>query len=148
MTRTATITKNPLMLLLAGLAAAVSIAVTAGQADAATPATVAATCYSDGYITVSDGGNIASAPQYLRLKIARRTAQGWRWQSYSWRPVNGGSFRLNATRGGQFYIYATIATSTGSGFSYSSDYVSVTNVQVSPIGAVTATSRTKGFCQT
>jgi hypothetical protein len=148
MTRNRTITKNPLTLLLAGLAAIVSIAFTAGQAEAATPGTVAATCYSDGYITVSDGGNVASAPQFLRLKIAHRTTLGWRWQTYAWRPVNGGSFRLNATRGGQFYIYATIATRTDSGFSYSSDYVSVTNVKVSPIGAVTVAARTKGFCQT
>ena len=149
MSRTHIISKSRIALLLAGLFAALSVAVTAERAEAASPSTVTATCYSDGYIIISDGGNVASAPQHMRLQIAHRTAQGWSWQPYQWRAVNGGSFRLNATRGGQFYIYVTIATANGAGgFTYSSDYVSVTNVKISPIGAVTSTTRTRGLCNT
>lgn len=146
MTRTHNISKN---LLLAALIALAFTAFTVDRADAASPATVTATCYSDGYIMINDGGNVASAPQQLQLQIAHRTATGWRWQTYAWRSVNGGSFRLNATKGARFYIFATIATSNGSGgFTYSRDYVSVTNVAVSPIGAINVTSRTRGLCQT
>jgi hypothetical protein len=48
-----------------------------------------------------------------------------------------------------YYIYATVATQNGSGgFSYTSDWVPVTNVKVSPIGAVTVDSRTTGLCKT
>lgn len=149
MTLTHIISKSRIALLLASLFAAFSVALATDKAEAASPSTVTATCYSDGYITISDGGNVASAPQHLRLRIAYRTSSGWRWQTYQWRAVDGSSFRLNATRGAQYHIHATIATANGSGgFTYQSDFVSVTNVNVSPIGAVTVESRTKGLCKT
>ena len=150
MTRTQNLSKSTLLALLAALLAATFVAFGADRADAAAAGgNVTATCYSDGYIMINDGGNVASAPQHLRLQIAHRTAQGWSWKTYAWRSVNGSSFRLNATRGAQFYIHATIATRTASGgFTYSSDYVSVTNVKVSPIGAVNVDSRTRGLCKT
>jgi hypothetical protein len=147
MSDTLTISTKKLMLVVLAVATAIALHL-AGTANAATPAAVKATCYSDGYLTISDGGNVASAPQFLRLQIGVPTASGIRWTTYAWRPVNGGSFRMNATRGGKYFIYATIATRTGSGFSYQRGYVSVTNVAVSPIGAVTVTSRTAGVCNT
>lgn len=149
MTRTSTISKYPLLLLLAGLIAVAVIGFGANRADAAaTSGTVTATCYSDGYIIVNDGGNVASAPKYLQLQIAHRISGGWRWTTYAWRSVNGSSFRLNATKGADYWIYATVATQTASGFSYVKGYVPVENVKVSPIGAITVDSRTLGYCKT
>jgi hypothetical protein len=153
MTRRQTLSKNPLLVLLTALLAAAAIAFAAAdRADAAPGAVgnVTATCYSDGYIVVNDGGNVASAPKHLQLQIAHRNAQGgWTWKKYAWRSISGKSFRLNATKGAQFYIYATIATANGSGgFTYEKDWVSVTNVKISPIGAVTGSTKTRGLCQT
>jgi hypothetical protein len=147
MTATRTVNKQ-IVGILAILVAAASLAFTANPAGAAMNASVTATCYSDGYMTISDGGNVQPQAKFLRLKIAYRTAAGWKWQTYNWRSINGSTFRLNATRGAQYHLFATIATQTGSGFSYTSDWVPVTNVKVSPIGAVQVASRTLGLCQT
>jgi hypothetical protein len=150
MTDSLTISTKKLKIAVAAILILIAIAaISAGRADAATPATVKATCYSDGYLTISDGGNVAPAPQFLRLQIGVRTSAGIRWTTYAWRPVTGGTFRMNATKGGKYYIYATVATRTASGgFTYARGYVSVTNVGVSPIGAITVISQTNGFCQT
>ncbi len=147
MTRTHTIGKQ-LIGIVAILVAAVSLTFTANAADAAMNASVTATCYSDGYMTISDGGNVQPQAKFLQLQVAYRTATGWKWQTYKYRSINGSTFRLNATRGAHYYLYATIATQTGSGYSYSSDWVPVTNVKVSPIGAVQVDSRTSGLCKT
>lgn len=148
MTATKTITKQ-LIAVVAILTAAVSLAFTASTADAAMNASVTATCYSDGYIMISDGGNVQPQAKQLQLKIAYRTATGWAWKTYAWRPINGSTFRLNATKGAQYYLYATIATQTSTGFSYSSGWIPTTNVKVSPIGAVTIDSiTTNGLCKT
>ena len=153
MTRTQTLSrKNPLVLLVTGLMALALVAFASERADAAAMSVgnVTATCYSDGYIIVNDGGNVMSAPKHLQLQIAHRNPQGgWTWKKYAWRSIKGSSFRLNATKGAQFYIYATIATANGNGgFTYEKDWVSVTNVKISPIGAVTQTTRTRGLCST
>jgi type II secretory pathway pseudopilin PulG len=150
MTSTLTIRKQ-LVGIVAILAAAISLTFAANSADAASQAlnaSVTATCYSDGYIMISDGGNVQPQAKYLQLQIAYKTSTGWKWQKYAWRSISGSTFRLNTTRGATYWIYATVATQSGSGFTYTSDYVPVTNVKVSPIGAITVDSKTLGFCKT
>jgi hypothetical protein len=152
MTRTRFTSKDLLFLIVIALLAVASVALDAAKADAATMSgNVTATCYSDGYIIVNDGGNVMSAPKHLELQIAHRNAQGgWTWKRYAWRSISGSSFRLNATKGATFYIHARIATANGSGgFTYDSNFVTVTNVTISPIGAISSRStNTRGFCKT
>ena len=148
MTRTQTISKTFITLVVTALVATAAMVFATDRAEAF-GGSVTATCYSAGYIIVNDGGNVAPAPKFLRLQIAHRTAEGWKWQAYAWRAINGSSFRLNATKGSQYFVHATVATKTATGFTYSRSFVSVTNVKVSPIGAVSVESRTtNGFCQT
>jgi hypothetical protein len=148
MTRTLNISKTSIRLLLV-VAIAAGFVTFAARADASSPSEVKATCYSDGYIRVFDGGNVAGPAQRIRMQIAHMTSYGWRWTTYSWRDVNGSSFRFNTTKGARYWIHVTIATQNGSGgWSYDKGYVSVTNVKVSPIGAIEIDSRTVGLCKT
>jgi hypothetical protein len=148
MTATSKPLSKRIIVILVGLLAAAALGTHSQTALAASGGQVGATCYSDGYIVVSDGGNVQPQPRMYNLQIAYKTAQGWKWQSYGWRSLNGSSFRLNTTKGSTYYLHVTIATKTDSGYTYERTWVSVENVSVSPIGAVSITSRTQGLCKT
>jgi len=137
-----------IVFILAGLLAAAALTANSGTALAATGGQVGATCYSDGYIMVADGGNVQPQPKLYRLQIAYMTTNGWQWQTYNWRNLNGSSFRLNAHKGATYHVFVTIATKNDAGYTYERMWVPVENVSVSPIGAVTVTSRTQGICKT
>ena len=141
------ITKR-IIFVLAGLLAAAALTANGEQALAATSGTVTATCVSDGYITVSDLGNVQSQPKQYRLVVVYKASGVWKHQYFNWRPVNGSSFRLNAPHGSR-YLYAQVATWNGSSYTYEGGWVPVDNLTISPIGAISERShRTDGFCQT
>lgn len=142
------ITKR-MILVLTGLLAAAALTAN-GETALAAPGSsnITATCVSDGYITVSDGGNVQPQPKYFRLIVVYRTADGWQRQYLRWRPINGSSFRLTAPHGTR-YLWAQVATWNGSSYSYEGGWITVENLTISPIGAITERStRTDGYCRT
>jgi len=127
------------------------VAFNAERAGAAAPRMIDATCVSDGYIEINDGGNVQPAPRYYWLWVASWTsAQGWsEWKGGPWRSVSGGSIRLDVAKGGYHALYVTYADRTSTGWSYSGEWVPITNLTISPIGAVAARSQATGYyCRT
>jgi hypothetical protein len=135
-------------ILLPALLAAAALTTSGEQALAATSGTVSATCVSDGYITVSDSGNVQPQPKYYRLIAYYKVSGVWQKQIMKWRPVNGSSYRINAAHGSR-YLYAQVATWNGSSYTYEGGWVAVENLTISPIGAISGRShRSDGFCVT